>query len=616
MALNAPSVISQIKTLGTKEAIQADPRFAPFMRNVYPLTGKAGNLRRTKKTLGKGTFGQVNLEELNEGNVATKYFLDPITTMLENVSEVAALRYIKGEPNVAQLIRVDQRPTSLLVNEIAPSLAPDLQFPAVVLGKAKSTLSDMTLYTSWDDVYSAIVQILRGYYTLHSRGIVHRDTKPQNMLMTAAGEVLISDFGTSKYLDTFLPITKDNYTGTIWYTAPELLMKSKLVGKHHENYKKSDAWAVGASIVHLLRQSAIFRGANAHEVLTLIFFKKGTPDATDGELYPLYQDYVSANPILDYPKVSNRFRDSIRDTTVYPPSDPAILEAVVDMVAGLLEYDPARRLSIGEALQRLPSHSGLPVVPPRVSLRNQYIQKRELPAPYTAKMLDILFGWLHEVVHHKTLFNTTSKHAVLDRTGVYLYSFLYTYAGNSYLTTNNLQLIGCVALLLAASFFDISPFPAFADIYQIRIMTTKAYTVSQIMECIKMFMVSDIDYYGRTFFDDLLLAQPSLTREEIETYAFLNYACFQKNLFAVNADIQDILQDEFVAFVKTFYSIPVLSYLANKSLIGVGDRTIPTIQEFIYYVTPMGGGKQRQKTTKRVKRGRHNKTLKVRNGRF
>jgi hypothetical protein len=147
-------------------------------------------------------------------------------------------------------------------------------------------------------------------------------------------------------------------------------------------------------------------------------------------------------------------------------------------------------------------------------------------------------------------------------------------------------------------------------------MTTKAYTVSQIMECIKMFMVSDIDYYGRTFFDDLLLAQPSLTREEIETYAFLNYACFQKNLFAVNADIQDILQDEFVAFVKTFYSIPVLSYMANKSLIGVGDRTIPTIQEFIYYVTPMGGGKQRQKTTKRVKRGRHNKTLKVRNGRI
>ncbi len=616
MALNAPSAISQIKTLGTKEAIQADPRFSPFIRNVYPLTGKAGNLRRTKKTLGKGTFGRVNLEELNEGNVATKYFLDPVATMLENVQEVATLRYIKGEPNVAQLIRVDPRPTSLLVNEIAPSLAPDLSFPAIVLGKAKSTLSDMTLYTSWDDTYSAIVQILRGYYTLHSRGIVHRDTKPQNMLMTAVGEVLISDFGTSKYLDTFLPVTKDNYTGTIWYTAPELLMRSKLVGKYHENYKKSDAWSVGASIVHILRQSAIFRGNNTHEVLSLIFFKKGTPDATDGELYPLYQDYTSINPITDYPKVPNSFRDSIRDTTVHPPADPAILEAVVDMVAGLLEYDPARRLSIREALQRLPSHSGLPVVPPRISLRNQYIQKREIPAPYTAEMLDTIFGWLHEVVHHKTLFNTTSKHAVLDRTGVYLYSFLYTYAGNSFCKRRNLQLIGSVALLLAASLFDISRFPAFADIYQIRIITAKAYTVSQIMECIKMFMISDIDYYGRTFFDDLLLSQPSLTREEIETYAFLNYACFQKNLFAANAEIQDILKDEFVAFVKTFYSIPVLSYLANKSLIGVGDRTIPTIQEFIHYVTPMDGGKQRQKTTKRVKRRRHNKTLKVRNGRF
>ena len=613
MALNQPSLATQLKSFDTMEAIQADPRLAPYIRNIYPLTGKAGNTRKTKKTLGKGTFGRVNLEELNEGNVATKYFLEPRDHLCENVSEIATLRYIKDVPNVAQMIRVNSRPAFEAAN---------LNFPAVILGKAAGSLNDMSLYKSWDDVYAAIVQILRGYFNLHSRGIVHRDTKPANMLMTSLGEVWISDFGTSKYLDTHIPVTEDIYTGTIWYAAPELLIKS-LMNQTENDYYKSDAWAVGASIAHILRQRAPFMGDDVDSVLDYIFTVKGTPDASDGETFQLYKAWAATKyPKVDeYPKVENVMKQRMMTHSVHKPSDPAVLEKVAEVVAGLLEYDPKKRLSISEALHRLPSHNQLPLLQARPSLQKQYIQNTALPKAINTKMIDIVFDWLHSIVNKRGYsFDIASKHIVLDRTGIYVMSFLYKYKENPYISTKTLQLIGVVGLLLATCYFDASDYNSFKDLGEIRRLTSFGYTKDEIMECIKMYMIADIQFYGRTFLDDLLLSNPRLNDEEIETYGFLNYVCFQKSLFSLYEGKEDILQEQFLYFVNELKSIPLKTYMRSRDLAGVGDKTLSEIKEFIEYVTPTtGGGRARQrknKKSRRVKKRRYNTTLKVRNGRI
>ena len=618
--LNQPSIAAKIKELETLERMQADPRLAPYVRNFYPLTGKAGNTRRTKKTLGQGTFGRVNLEELNEGNVATKYFLDAEGHICENVSEVATLRYLKGKPNVAQLVRIDPKPVSNLLNEVAPIQRENMNFPAVVLGKAVGTLTDYSLYKSWDDVYSTIVQILRGYFILHNSGIVHRDTKPQNMLMTATGEVWISDFGAAKYLDTHIPVTKDTYTGTYSYAAPDLLMKHVL-GITENDYYKSDAWAVGASILHILRQRAPFLGTTLHTILDYIFTVKGTPDVNDGEVFTLYQSYIAKSPLPEYEKIPDIIKQRVLTHTVLKPSDPAILEKVADIVAGLLEYDPAKRLSISDAIAMLPSHNRIPLLQPRLSLLSQYQQNTTFPPSINEIMIDVLFNWLHNVVNTWRLaFSDESKHIVLDRTGFYLMSFFQFYKGHPYAKREHLQLIGCVALLLASCFFDNSEYALkYSNISEIEKLTANAYTKEQILECIKMYMLADINYYGRTFLDNLLLSQGPLTREEIETFGLLNYVCYQKDLFRKNVADLSILQDEIIAFVKdeNVKQMQPKLYLSEGFLPGERAGTKPIIKKFIDYVTPAKGGKRKgRKQTKRVKKRRYNTTLKFRNGRI
>jgi serine/threonine protein kinase len=616
MALNKPSIISRVKELGSLESITADPNLGSYVRNVYPLTGQIGSERQRLETLGEGTFGRVNLEEVNTGIVATKYTLQPQETLDESCNEIAALKYLQGQPNVAQLIRLNTHPTSLPVNLVAPSVTDKLEFPALVMAAAKAPLSEMNLYKSWDDVYSAIVQILRGYHTLHERGIAHRDTKPGNMLMTKTGEVWITDFGMSHYQDTYIPSSEDKYTGTYWYSAPEILMNHEISDTVVSNdYFKGDSWAVGASIAHILRKRSPFMGDDIDEVLDHIFSVKGTPVASDGVTYTLYQTYSTGKGLSRIPQVKGVIQQRIKDFTVHKPADLNILKAVGEVVAGLLEYDPVKRLSIKEALQRLPSHNTIPVVAPRPIIISQYIKNESYIPVIAGKQIDILFNWLLLVVYNpRYSFHKRSMPFVLDRTGVYTFAFLHKYKDNPYVKTSNLQLIGLVGLLLASCLFDISEVKEFAYVEDIRDATAKAYTKEQIMECIEMYLVEDIEFYGRTFLDSLLQSHASLTQKEIETYAFFNYICFQKNLFRFYEDNVKKLQDLFEYLLMTEKLIPSASYLSVSYPSGVGSASKSAVRDFVRFATPSKGGRRTRKGKGRVKRRKQNKTLKARNG--
>lgn len=613
MAFNKPSIISRVRELDTLEKIKADPELAPYVRNIYPLTRKLGNQRRTQKTIGEGSFGRVNLEEFNEGNVATKYFLKPSDNLGENIAEIAALKYLQGRPNVAQLVKVTSNPVS--------TISERLDFPAVLLGKAKTALNDMSLYTSWDDVYSAIVQILRGYYTLHKLGIAHRDTKPANMLMTNLGEVWISDFGTSKYTDKGYSQSKDTYTGTYWYCAPELLIKA-LLNNDEQDFFKSDAWAVGASIAHILRQRAPFPAEvvnspslSIKNVLDYIFTVKGSPDASDGKLFDLYKKLQVAlrEPIPSYDKHPNVIQQRLRDNSVHKPSDPAVLEAVINIAAGLLEYDPQKRLTIEQAIQMLPSNNNLPVLEPRPSITNQYILNKPLPSSMSEKIIDIAIDSICYIVNTYTFdFDNASKVFVLDRACVYLMAFLNTHKDKTYTHRDNLQLISYVALFIAAALFDNSPYQKYVNID--KLVSWTSATKEQVLNCIERFMTSDIDFYGKTFLDLVIQSQPSITQEEIETYGLLNLICFQKSLFHHYEGKLDVLQDTFIHLIKEEKLFPERFYFQEEYILGVKNEVKKEVQNVVNWITPLKGGASKKKQTRRVKRRKQNKTLKFRNG--
>lgn len=65
-------------------------------------------------------------------------------------------------------------------------------------------------------------QILQGVAYCHRLGCVHRDVKPENILITAEGVVKLCDFGFARMLSPGENYTE--YVATRWYRAPELLV--------------------------------------------------------------------------------------------------------------------------------------------------------------------------------------------------------------------------------------------------------------------------------------------------------------------------------------------------------------------------------------------------------
>ena len=68
-------------------------------------------------------------------------------------------------------------------------------------------------------------EILLGLEYLHSKGVLYRDLKPDNLLMSPAGHVKLADFGLSK-MNVDESYTSNSFCGTHAYLAPEMLKKS------------------------------------------------------------------------------------------------------------------------------------------------------------------------------------------------------------------------------------------------------------------------------------------------------------------------------------------------------------------------------------------------------
>ena len=84
---------------------------------------------------------------------------------------------------------------------------------------------------------------------MHSHNIVHRDFKPENMLLSRNGVLKICDFGFARQLthaNIKDGITLTDYVSTRWYRAPELLVGAP-------TYTHAiDVWAIGCIFVELL----------------------------------------------------------------------------------------------------------------------------------------------------------------------------------------------------------------------------------------------------------------------------------------------------------------------------------------------------------------------------
>ena len=164
---------------------------------------------------------------------------------------------------------------------------------------------------------------------MHSSGILHRDVKPQNVLITNSKVVKFADFGLARTID--IPLKK--YTReieTLWYRAPELML-----GENKYSFGV-DIWALGCIFAEVITKKPLFQGDCQIDQIYKVFQLLGTPDENSWpgvSKLPFYKE--------NFPK----FRAAGIETVV-----PNLSSDGAELMRKLLNMDPRKRISAMEAL--------------------------------------------------------------------------------------------------------------------------------------------------------------------------------------------------------------------------------------------------------------------------
>ncbi|KKY29027.1 putative serine threonine protein kinase [Phaeomoniella chlamydospora] len=283
------------------------------------------------KRLGEGTFAVVYRGHLRNDPktiVAIKKlkvqenFKDGL-----NVDSVREIKYLQelSHPNLISLIDVystkDQNINLVLE-----------YFPC---GTLEDVIRNKNVSYGAADVKAWMGMLCRGVFFCHENFVLHRDIKPNNLLIAADGEVKLADFGLARsFADPYHNMT--HQVITLWYRPPELLYGAR----HYSG--AVDVWSIGTVFAELLIRNPFVAGMTEIHQLELINQAIGTPTEDNWPGVSRLPSFVptAADKIVP-----------VRDKGYYESLFPTAGSHGVDLLMSMLKLDPRKRRTMLEVLQ-------------------------------------------------------------------------------------------------------------------------------------------------------------------------------------------------------------------------------------------------------------------------
>merc|ERR1719208_414666 len=291
-----------------------------------------------RQSLSEIGFGRIDtytkLDKLGEGTYATVFKgKSRLTDALVALKEIR-LEHEEGAPCTAirevSLLKDLKHANIVTLHDIVHTDKSLTLVFEYLERELKQYMDDCGAILAMNNVKLFLYQMPRGLAYCHSRRVLHRDLKPQNLLINERGELKLADFGLAR-AKSVPTKTYSNEVVTLWYRPPDVLLGST------EYSTPIDMWGVGCIFYEMASGRPLFPGSTVEDELHLIFKVLGTPTEESWPGISMSEELQNYN----FPRYA---------------SEPLVKRAPrldtdgINLLSQFLLYEAKRRLGAREAL--------------------------------------------------------------------------------------------------------------------------------------------------------------------------------------------------------------------------------------------------------------------------
>ncbi|KAI1753367.1 kinase-like domain-containing protein [Xylaria castorea] len=319
----APEQPRTRKVMKTRRKLKPKPPLDPELaKSISVYFRKPGN----ESVIGSGTYGKV----FKGRHVYTKKLVALKRIRMEGERDgfpVTAMREVKllqsfRHDNIVDLheVMIERNECYMVFEYLSHDLTGLLNHPTYKLDAGQKKHLAMQLFEGLD--------------YLHKRGVLHRDIKAANILVSNDGVLKLADFGLARFYAKRHQLDYTNRVITIWYRSPELLLGETRYGA------AVDIWSAACVMVEIFTRHAIFPGDGGEiSQLEKIYNILGTPNRKE---WPGLADTPWFELLRPGYRKPNVFAEKYRERV------PA---AAFDLLAEMFQYDPIKRPSAADVLE-------------------------------------------------------------------------------------------------------------------------------------------------------------------------------------------------------------------------------------------------------------------------